>query len=102
MRYRPSQTSRRVGNATSVHREETPFGYPVRIVITKKPLVDWTDADLKRQLRVMTPSTALSYHDVQREVDRRDANRQTRNAFTLSVVATLIALAAVITTAFKS
>jgi hypothetical protein len=49
----------------------------------------------------MSPTTGLSYSDILQELDRRAANRQARNAFTLSVVATLIAVAAVIVAMLK-
>lgn len=71
-------------------------------MITNRPLADWSKDELRRQLRVMAPHTGIAYNDVLRELDRRDANDQARNSFILSVVATVIAVVAVVVTALKS
>ena len=71
-------------------------------MITERPIVDWSDDELRRQIRVMTPTTAISYADILRELDRRAAARQARASVALTVVSLAIALAALLVTALKA
>ena len=67
----------------------------------EKPLIDVPEAQLKDWARLTAKSHAWGYDDIVRELDRRASNRQARYARLLSIVAVVIALAALIVTALK-
>jgi hypothetical protein len=71
-------------------------------MITARPLSDWSDEELRKQLALMTPSTALAYSDIVNELDRRAVDRRARMSLILGLVATVAAAVAAIASAIAA
>jgi hypothetical protein len=65
-----------------------------------KPLIDYSDDELRDKLRGME-HISFAYNDVVAEMDRRASNRQSRASLILSVVSVVIAVAAIIVSALR-
>ena len=72
------------------------------MAISADALFDIDEKKLKAIIRANAPALGMSQNDMLNELDRRASRRQAWASFVLSVVSTLIALAALLVTALKA
>lgn len=69
--------------------------------MARRPLIDWTDDEVKAAIRAEAEHVRYSYNAMVAELDRRATNRQARETRILSVVSIVIAVVALVISALR-